>query len=155
MVGRISAATAAETQVEGQIVLVREDNAPPSRWLMGRITEVFPGKDGQVRVATLRTQNSIMTRPIAKLSLLPTEDNYEGMLGENSDQVLDSIRSSNGASMLKPEDKYLQREKEKKSLKRYQNNKKYNTNNRTYPINHPPLSPQIKTKQTPPSPTHP
>ncbi|XP_055914024.1 uncharacterized protein LOC129947450 [Eupeodes corollae] len=38
------------------LVLVHEDNLPPTAWLLGRITEVHPGKDEMVRAVTLRTK---------------------------------------------------------------------------------------------------
>ncbi|XP_075162729.1 uncharacterized protein LOC142235359 [Haematobia irritans] len=53
------------------LVLVKEDNTPPAVWVTGRVTETFPGKDGLVRVARLRTSQGEMTRPITKLVKLP------------------------------------------------------------------------------------
>ncbi|XP_043474364.1 uncharacterized protein LOC122506315 [Leptopilina heterotoma] len=47
--------------------LLRQGN-----WPLGRVTEVFPGKDGLVRSACVRTASGTYTRPIAKLCLLPT-----------------------------------------------------------------------------------
>lgn len=58
-----------------QIVLIKEDNLPPSKWLYGRITKVYPGKDGLVRVAEVKCKNSVLSRPIHKLCLLPIVDN--------------------------------------------------------------------------------
>lgn len=58
-----------------QIVLIKEDNLPPTKWLYGRIVKVFPGKDGLVRVAEVKCKNSILSRPIHKLCLLPIVDN--------------------------------------------------------------------------------
>ena len=49
------------------IVLVKEDNLPPCEWLKARITDVHPGKDGLVRVVTLRTSKSTMKRPVNKI----------------------------------------------------------------------------------------
>ncbi|XP_046145647.1 uncharacterized protein LOC123988932 [Osmia bicornis bicornis] len=44
----------------GQLVLVRDDRYPPSKWPLGRITEVHLGPDGLVRVVTVRTATSIL-----------------------------------------------------------------------------------------------
>ncbi|XP_050459378.1 uncharacterized protein LOC126855608 [Cataglyphis hispanica] len=46
-------------------------NTPPRRWPLARITSVHPGDDGRVRVVTIRTATSELTRPIAKIILLP------------------------------------------------------------------------------------
>jgi len=55
----------------GSLVLVHEENEPPLSWLLGRITNVFRGKDDVVRVAEVRTKKGLMKRPIVKLALLP------------------------------------------------------------------------------------
>ena len=55
----------------GQLVVVRDERVPPSLWLIGRIIAVHPGKDGLVRVVTLKTATSTIKRPISKISILP------------------------------------------------------------------------------------
>ncbi|XP_062704554.1 uncharacterized protein LOC134286876 [Aedes albopictus] len=56
----------------GRLVIVKDDNAPPAQWPLGRIVKVHPGPDGIVRVVTLRTSsNDNMTRPVTKLAFLP------------------------------------------------------------------------------------
>lgn len=37
----------------GDVVLIKEDRLPPTTWVMGIITEVHPGKDNEVRTATV------------------------------------------------------------------------------------------------------
>lgn len=44
---------------------------PSARWQLGRITETHPGKDGIVRVATVRTATGETKSPVTKLYLLP------------------------------------------------------------------------------------
>lgn len=56
---------------KNDMVLIMEDNLPPTRWLLGRVIETHPGKDGLVRVVTIRCKNSTIKRPINKLALLP------------------------------------------------------------------------------------
>ena len=51
----------------GECVLIKEDNAPPTTWKMGITEEVFPGKDGKIRVARVRTNKGTYDRPIVKL----------------------------------------------------------------------------------------
>ncbi|XP_075157833.1 uncharacterized protein LOC142231100 [Haematobia irritans] len=53
-------------------VIVKEDNLPPNEWCLGRIVRVFQGADANVRVAEVRTQNGLITRPLVKLCILPT-----------------------------------------------------------------------------------
>lgn len=61
----------------GQIVLISEDNLPPSRWLVGTITAVYPAKDGLVRVVDVRCGKSTLRRPIHRLALLPILENNQ------------------------------------------------------------------------------
>ncbi|XP_075167651.1 uncharacterized protein LOC142239762 [Haematobia irritans] len=58
----------------GNMVIIQEDNTPPLKWPLGRITNVFPGNDGIVRVAEVKTATGIFKRPIHRLALLPIEN---------------------------------------------------------------------------------
>ncbi|XP_053596159.1 uncharacterized protein LOC128668033 [Microplitis demolitor] len=55
----------------GSLVLLTNENAPPNRWPLAKVTDIHPGRDGLTRVATIKTINGILTRPVAKLALLP------------------------------------------------------------------------------------
>ncbi|KAL7724201.1 hypothetical protein ACLKA6_005768 [Drosophila palustris] len=58
--------------VVGELVVVAEDNLPPQKWLIGRVTAVHRGEDGAVRVVDLRTATGgAFRRPIHKLARLP------------------------------------------------------------------------------------
>ncbi|XP_055591303.1 uncharacterized protein LOC129743346 [Uranotaenia lowii] len=61
--------------VVGTLVLLREDNVPPLKWLIGRVKMVYFGNDGNVRVVKVQTQNGEFTRGIAKICILPISDN--------------------------------------------------------------------------------
>ena len=52
------------------LVLVVDNNLPRCRWLLGRVTKVFPGEDSHVRTAEVKTKNSRLVRPLTKLCLL-------------------------------------------------------------------------------------
>ncbi|XP_062711022.1 uncharacterized protein LOC134289037 [Aedes albopictus] len=54
-----------------RLVIIKDENLPPLQWPTGRIHELHPGKDGIVRVVTLQTARGFVTRPVAKLCLLP------------------------------------------------------------------------------------
>lgn len=64
----------------GNLVLIRDEGLPPTKWLMGRIIDTQPGKDGHTRVVTIKNKNTIMKRPITKVCLLAIEDNMEETL---------------------------------------------------------------------------
>ncbi|XP_047041318.1 uncharacterized protein LOC124645549 [Helicoverpa zea] len=57
----------------GQVVLVKEDNLPPGKWLLGRVIEKHPGSDGLTRVVTLKCNGSSIKRPTNKLCVLPID----------------------------------------------------------------------------------
>ena len=52
------------------LVLVVTEKLPRGHWLLGRVLKVFPGPDGLVRTAEVKTKNSTLLRPISKLCLL-------------------------------------------------------------------------------------
>ena len=54
----------------GDVVVLHEDKLTPTTWTLGRVVEVFPGNDGLVRVANVKTKLGIYKRPTHKLSLL-------------------------------------------------------------------------------------
>ncbi|XP_071648512.1 uncharacterized protein [Temnothorax longispinosus] len=41
------------------VVLIQDNNAPPLRWKLGKVIQVYEGTDERVRVATLKTANGI------------------------------------------------------------------------------------------------
>lgn len=55
----------------GDLVLIAEDNLPPSHWSMGRVLVLHPGVDSIVRVVTLQCKGGVLKRPIHKLCVLP------------------------------------------------------------------------------------
>ncbi|GFU51797.1 integrase catalytic domain-containing protein [Trichonephila clavipes] len=59
---------------EDDIVLIKEEG-PPGTWPMARVLQVHPGNEGLVRVATVKTQDSVFKRPVHKLHKLPIYPN--------------------------------------------------------------------------------
>lgn len=70
---------------ENDFVIIKDDNLPPTEWRLGRVNKLIYGQDTNVRVAEIKTQNGIITRPIVKLCVLPTTQFYKNQLNsENS-----------------------------------------------------------------------
>ncbi|KAK9731010.1 methyltransferase (DUF5641) [Popillia japonica] len=56
----------------GDLVLLKEDNVPPLKWIMGRIIEVHPGQDGRNRVVTIKTAQGTVDRGVQKVCCFPS-----------------------------------------------------------------------------------
>jgi len=57
----------------GDMVLIKQDNLPPLKWKLGRVTIIHPGADGITRVVTVKTADGDLIRPVVKLCLLPID----------------------------------------------------------------------------------
>lgn len=57
------------------LVLIKDANLPPQKWLMGRVVQTIMGSDGLVRVVSIKTQYGIIKRPIHKLVLFINTNN--------------------------------------------------------------------------------
>ena len=58
----------------GDVVLLIEEEVMPSKWPLARVIKIYPGNDGIVRVADVRTSRGSYRRPVHKLApLLPFE----------------------------------------------------------------------------------
>ena len=55
---------------EGDVVLLKEDGMIPTKWPLGIVAKLYTGKDGIVRVVTLRTSAGTYRRPVTKVALL-------------------------------------------------------------------------------------
>ena len=58
----------------GDLVTIHEDNLVPGKWPMARVSEVHPGKDGIVRVASVKTSSGTYKRPVSKIALILPHD---------------------------------------------------------------------------------
>ncbi|XP_076549215.1 uncharacterized protein LOC143306721 [Osmia lignaria lignaria] len=58
----------------GSLVLLTDECFPPCKWPLAPVLTVHPGPDGLTRVVTIKTATTTLTRPIAKLALLPVTD---------------------------------------------------------------------------------
>ncbi|XP_061714619.1 uncharacterized protein LOC133523124 [Cydia pomonella] len=55
----------------GDVVIVCDSNLPRGSWPKGRITALYPGRDGIVRVADIATAAGVLRRPLKKLAKVP------------------------------------------------------------------------------------
>lgn len=53
------------------VVMLVDPQLPCSFWQIGRVVNVFPGTDDQVRTAEIQIKDRVYTRPIARLIVLP------------------------------------------------------------------------------------
>ena len=54
----------------GDIVVLQESGTIPTKWPLGRVLEIHPGKDKLVRVVTVKTSQGIYMRPVTKIAVL-------------------------------------------------------------------------------------
>ena len=51
----------------GDTVIVNTENKNPGRWLLAIVDELYPGKDGIIRVVQVKTASRILERPVQHL----------------------------------------------------------------------------------------
>lgn len=51
----------------GDMVVIKDEQYPPTRWPLGRITGLHRGSDGLIRVADVKTATSEFRRPLVKI----------------------------------------------------------------------------------------
>ncbi|XP_063368187.1 uncharacterized protein LOC134656557 [Cydia amplana] len=59
---------------KGDVVVIVDPAMPRNVWPKGRVHEVHAGADGRIRIVDVKTQSGMLTRPVARLALLPTAD---------------------------------------------------------------------------------
>lgn len=60
------------------MVVIKDEHSPPLYWRLGRIEQLFPGPDGIVRVADIRTAKGIIRRALNRICPLPKPDEIDG-----------------------------------------------------------------------------
>lgn len=58
----------------GTLVILKQDNVPPCKWRLGRVTETHRGRDNVVRVATVETSSGRFSRALTRLCPLPVDN---------------------------------------------------------------------------------
>ena len=59
---------------EGDVVVLKEDKTFSCHWPLAKVITTYPGSDGLVRVALVKTATSTFKRPVTKLALLHREE---------------------------------------------------------------------------------
>ncbi|XP_055615770.1 uncharacterized protein LOC129761939 [Toxorhynchites rutilus septentrionalis] len=57
----------------GTMVLLKDDNLPPLKWRYGRVSKIYHGDDGNIRVVDVRTAEEEYQRGITKICVLPIQ----------------------------------------------------------------------------------
>ena len=58
-------------------VIVSDNNAVRGKWIIGRIIEVYPGQDGNVRNVKVRTPSGEYSRSITKIVVIQPAEGYD------------------------------------------------------------------------------
>ena len=58
----------------GDVVVLQEDNMVPTKWPLAKVIQTHTGKDGFVRVVTIKTATGTYKRPVTKIALLLPSD---------------------------------------------------------------------------------
>ena len=69
------------------LVILTDELAPSARWPLAIITKVHSGKDGLVRVVSLRPSKTDLVRPIVKLLRVPPDNDAEETFAHHSASV--------------------------------------------------------------------
>lgn len=56
------------------MVIIRDDNLPPTHWSVGRVLKTFPDREGLVRTVRVKTATTELLRPITKLCIMLPPD---------------------------------------------------------------------------------
>ena len=71
----------------GDLFLIKDENAPPLKWQMDRVTDVICGKDEVARVVMVRTTNGVTKRAVAKIAVLRIDDSLEALCASRGKDV--------------------------------------------------------------------
>ncbi|XP_041633483.1 uncharacterized protein [Drosophila kikkawai] len=61
----------------GDVVLVKDENLPSLKWPLARVVNLVAGSDNVARVAVLKTATGLINSSVAKLCVLPKQDEVE------------------------------------------------------------------------------
>ena len=59
------------------VVIEADSNAVRGKWIVGRVIEVYPGKDGKVRNIKVKTATGEYSRPVTKIAVIQAAEDVE------------------------------------------------------------------------------
>ncbi|XP_062708860.1 uncharacterized protein LOC134288330 [Aedes albopictus] len=65
------------------MAILKDEKRPFRKWQLSRVTDVYAGKDGNVRVVIVETKDGSYRRAISKICVLPIRNNIVSVNGEN------------------------------------------------------------------------
>ncbi|GBN15418.1 hypothetical protein AVEN_172426-1 [Araneus ventricosus] len=92
----------------GEIVLVGDDYKKPLFWVLAKIVELIPGRDGKIRTVKLKTQHGTVLRPIQRIYPLEINSN-QSVDGEPGGEESSSHDVSDNETKLAPADDVIMR----------------------------------------------
>ena len=87
---------------EGDIVMLKPEKTFKCHWPLARVTAVFPGQDGLVRVAEVKTATGTYKRPVVKLSLLHRPDKTQEPSQPLPPAICPDISTASAGQLLQP-----------------------------------------------------
>ena len=79
----------------GDTVILADEKTSRGQWCLGRIIQTYPGEDGIIRVARVKTVNSELTRPVHKLCPLEFNDPIKKSDSETDQTITDEVTDDN------------------------------------------------------------
>lgn len=52
------------------LVIICDSDMPRNQWIRGKVQKIYEGKDGQVRMADIKTSSNVLRRPASKIAVL-------------------------------------------------------------------------------------
>ncbi|GFS94030.1 integrase catalytic domain-containing protein [Nephila pilipes] len=85
---------AAESPDVDEIVLLEDNNKRRSYWNLARVLKVIPGRDRQIRLAIIKTENSELLRPVQRLYRLDIVSALENPVEKTGNEPIPLTTSS-------------------------------------------------------------
>jgi hypothetical protein len=84
----------------GEVVLVGDDNKKRINWTLGRILELYPGRDGIIRVAKVKIASGVINRPAQRLYPLEVQKVAEADSSQAKDSEAELSGSTDGEQVI-------------------------------------------------------